>query len=306
MTTTEPRKSTVVATEHFSILNVTPPFVDICLQFAFVSRREYLKVAGIAAGYPGDARLIEMVRVAGDASGKIPYLLGTGETPDSVLATLREAARPQMERFQHYPEALQSTICLLLSINRVPHGCEAYALTALLEIDQMQAEMVKTLRGIMSGRQLARDFQRENLAALNHLDQDWPRLRRERITRWHTQPLPEEPQMQYHPVFDHKDRLVGVRETCVIVDAPRAHLLKQLTPPVLQRPLPDMDLVPSPRSVDWLIRDSGKVGRHFTRALLEIIRAHLEAEQVVLEAGNYDAINRHVQDALEDFVHKTP
>jgi hypothetical protein len=305
MTTTEPRKSTV-ATEHFSILNVTSPFVDICLQSTYVSRREYLKVAGIAAGYPGDARLIEMVRIAGDASGKIPYLLDASETPDSILDTLREVAGPQMERFQGFPEALQSTICLLLSINRVPHGCEAYALTALLEIDRMQVEMIQVLRGIMSGRQLARDFHRENLAALTQLDRDWPRLRSERVTLWHTQPLPEEPQMQYHPVFDHRDRLVGMRESCVIVDAPRAHLLKHLTPPVLQRPLPAMDLVPSPRSVDWLIRDSGKVGRHFTRALLEIIRSHLEAEQVVLEAGNYDAINRHAQDALEDFVHKTP
>jgi hypothetical protein len=97
-----------------------------------------------------------------------------------------------------------------------------------------------------------------------------------------------------------------VRETCIIVESPGAHLLKRLTPPVLQRPLPTPELVPSPRSVDWLIRDSGKVGRHFTRALLGIIKAHLQAEQVELEAGNHELINRYAQDALEEFVKKTP
>jgi hypothetical protein len=112
--------------------------------------------------------------------------------------------------------------------------------------------------------------------------------------------------MQYQALYDHMDRLVGVRETCVIVDPPGARFLKRLTPPVLQRPLPSVDLVPTPRSVDWFIRDAGKVGRHFTRALLEIIKAHLQAEKVELAAGNYGRINQGAQDALEDFVHKTP
>ena len=112
--------------------------------------------------------------------------------------------------------------------------------------------------------------------------------------------------MQYHPVFDHSNRLVTVLETCVIVKSPGAHLLKRLTPPVLQRPLPGPELVPSPRSVDWLIRDSGKVGRHFTRSLLGIIKTHLKAEQVELEASNYRLINRYAQEALEEFVKKTP
>jgi hypothetical protein len=305
MPATEQRKS-LVNTAHFSILNVTPPFADICLQYAFVSRAEFPRVADIAAGYPNDARLIEMVRMAGDGSGKVPYLLDAGETQISILDTLREAAGEQLAHFENLPGALQSTICLLLSINTVPKGCEAYALTALLEIDRMQEKMIRTLQDLMSRRQLAQDFQRENIAALKQLDQDWPRLRNEKNVQWHTQPLPEQPQMQYHPVFDHNDRLVGVRETCVIVEPPGAHLLKRLTPPVLQRPLPSMDLVPAPRSVDWFIRDAGKVGRHFTRALLEIIKTHLQAEQVALEAGNYDLINRHAQDALEDFIHKTP
>ena len=305
MTVIEPRKQTL-DTGPFSILNVMPPFVDICLQYAFVSRREFPKVAGIAAGYPSDARLIEMVRMAGDGSGKVPYLLNVGETQTSILDTLRETAGAQLAHFESLPGALQSTICLLLSINMVPKGCEAYALTALLEIDRMQEKMIQTLQDRMSNRKLAQDFHRENVAALQQLDQDWPRLRSEKNVQWHTQPLPEQPQMQYHPVFDHNDRLVGVRETCVIVEPPGAHLLKRLTPPVLQRPLPSMDLVPAPRSVDWFIRDAGKVGRHFTRALLEIIKTHLQAEQVALEAGNYDLINRHAQDALEDFIHKTP
>jgi hypothetical protein len=299
-------RTSIVDTEHFSILNITPPFVDICLQSTSISPRDFVKIAKIATGYPNDARLIEMVRIAGDASGKVPYLLDTGFSPTSILATLREVAEPQVERFKGLPDALQSTICLLLSINTVPHGCESYALTALLEIERMQGEMTQTLRGLMSGRQLAQDFHRDNLAALERLDQDWPRLRSEKSSQWHTQPLPEQPQMQYYPTFDHSDRLVGVCETCVIVESPGAHLLKRLTPPVLQRPLPAPGLVPSPRSVDWLIRDSGKVGRHFTRALLGIIKAHLKAEQVELEASNHGRINRYAQEALEEFVKKTP
>ena len=296
----------VVDTDHFSILNITPPFVDICLQSVSISEREFVKIAEMAASYPNDARLIEMVRIAGDASGKVPYLLAAGESPESILTILREVAQSQVERFQGLPEALQSTICLLLSINTVPHGCEEYAISALLAIEQMQTEMTQALRGLMSGRQLAQEYHRENMAALEKLDRDWPRLRSEKSSQWHTQPLPEWPQMHYSPILDHRNRLVGVSETCVIVKSPGAQLLKRLTPPVLQRPLPAPDLVPAPRSVDWLIRDSGKVGRHFTRALLGIIKAHLKAEQVELNIGNQGLINRYAQEALEDFVSKTP
>lgn len=63
----------------------------------------------------------------------------------SILDKPREVARPQVDRFQGFPEALRSTICLLLSINTVPRGCEDYALVALLEIDRMQAEMTQAL-----------------------------------------------------------------------------------------------------------------------------------------------------------------
>ncbi len=158
----------------------------------------------------------------------------------------------------------------------------------------------------MSGRQIAQDFHRDNIAALEQLDQDWARLRSEKSSQWHTQPLPEQSQMQYRPVFDHTNRLVDVRETCVIVESPGAHLLRRLTPPVLQRPIPTPELVPSPRSVDWLIRESGKVGRHFTRALLGIIKTHLKVERVELAVGNYDLINRYAQEALEEFIKRTP
>ena len=305
MPTTEPRNLTI-NTERFSILNVTPPLVDICLQSAFISRGDFSKIAKIVANYPNDARLIEMVRYAGDASGKVPYLLDAGETPASILAALREVAQSQVERLQGKPDALQATICLLLSLNTVPSGYEAYAIAALLEIERMQEEITQTLRGLMSGRRLAQEFHQENLAALKQLDENWPRLRSEKRSQWHTQSLPEEPQMQYHPLFDHNDRLVGVRETCVIVEAPRAHLLKRLTPPVLQRPLPPSEPAPTTRSVDWIIRDTGKVGRHFTRALLEIIKAHLKAEQVALAGDNYDLINHQAQEALQEFVKRTP
>ena len=305
MPATESRKLNV-DTEHFSILNITPPFVDICLQSASISEHEFSKIARIAAAYPNDARLIEMVRNAGDASGKVPYLLDTGETPDSILATLREVAQPHAERLQGLPDTLQTTIALLLSLNTIPSGFEAYAIAALLEIDRMQEEMIHTLRGLMAGRKLAREFHHDNLAALEKLDKDWPRLRSERSSRWHTQPLPEWPHMQYQPLFDLHHRLVGVRETCVIVESPGARALKRLTPAVLQRPMPKSVPTPTTRSVDWLIRDSGKVGRHFTRALLGIIKTHLEAEQVALDADNLDLINRHAQEALLEFMSRTP
>jgi hypothetical protein len=305
MPTTEPRKPTE-DTEHFSILNITPPFVDICLQSATISEREFSKIARIAASYPNDARLIEMVRNAGDASGKVPYLLDTGETPASILATLREVAQPQAKRLQGLPDPLQATISLLLSVNAVPTGFEAYALAALLEIDRMQEEMIHTLRGLMAGRKLAREFHHDNLAALEKLDKDWPRLRSEKAFEWHTQPLPEWPHMQYQPLFGLNHRLVGVRETCVIVETPGAGTLKRLTPAVLQRPLPESEPVPATKSVDWIIRDTGKIGRHFTRALLGIIKAHLKAEQVALAGGNYDLINRHAREALLEFMSRTP
>ena len=112
--------------------------------------------------------------------------------------------------------------------------------------------------------------------------------------------------MQYEPFFDKAGRLISLRETCVIVDAPDAHKLQWFIPPVLQRPLPPNVPVPTVGSADWLIHEVGKIGRHFTRALLEIIKAHLVAEQIALESRNYTLINQHAQDALQEYVHKTP
>jgi hypothetical protein len=169
----------------------------------------------------------------------------------------------------------------------------------------MQEEMIKTLRGLMAGRKLAQDFHQDNIAALKQLDQDWPRLRKERTSQWNSKSLPEQPQMQYFPLFEN-NRLISMHETYVIVDSPGAKVLKRFIPSVLLNPLPESEPAPSTRSVDWLIRDAGKIGRHFTRALLRIIKTHLEAEQVALEAGNYDLINRRAQEALLEFVKKTP
>ncbi len=226
----------ITDTRNFTVLNPVPPFVELCLRPASISAREFAKLSHLAAAYPNDARLVEMVRKAGDASAKVPYLLEAHQTPASILSTLREVAQPHVERLQRMPEPLRATIHLLLSINEVPHGCEEYAITALLEIEQMQEEMVRVLRGLMSGRILAHEFFEENVAALQKLDGDWPRLRKEKGSQWHNYPLPDQPQIQYSPLFDAHDRLVSLRETCVIVDAPRAQMLKSFTPAVLQRP----------------------------------------------------------------------
>ena len=305
MLTHEHHKLTI-DTGRFIFLNPIPPFVDIGLRHAAISPSDFSKMAQLAASYPNDARLIEMVRRAGDASAKVPYLLDEGETPDSILAILREVAQPHVERLRAMPEPLRSTVHLLLSINAVPRGCEGYFVAALLEIDRMQEQMIETLRGLMSGRQLAEDFYRDNVIALQRLDHDWPRLRSEQASQWHNVSLPEKPQMHYHPLFNDQNRLVGLYEACVILDAPGAQMLKRLTPAVLQRPLPDAVPVPETGSADWLIRDVGKIGRNFTRALLSIVKAHLRAEKVALDAVNYEMIQREAQEALQEFLKRTP
>ncbi len=295
-----------IDTRRYTILTPLLPFVDVCLQSTVIKREEFSKIVNLAVQYPDDPRMIEMVRRAGDASAKVPYLMREGETADSILTTLREIAREHVQRMAGLPEPIQATIHLLLSMNTVPKGCEKFAIPALLEIDQFQASMVKALHDLMDNRQLAWDFQNANLSALQVLDQDWPRLREKKISLWHKKLLPDKPQMQYEPFFDSHDRLISLHETCVILDAPLMHQLQVLTPPVLQRPLPANVAAPKTGSADWLIREVGKVGHHFTRALLEIIKAHLAAEKVALEVQNYEFINRQAQEALREFIEKTP
>jgi hypothetical protein len=301
------RRSTIDTGQYF-VLAPIPPFVDIILQSIAIDRREFSKIVNLAADYQNDPRMIEMVRKGGDASAKVPYLMDTGETADSILATLREIAQPHLEHIQSLPDQVQATIHLLLSINTVPRGCEMYGLSALLEIDRIQGKIVRTLHNLMSSRHLARDFHNNNITALQMLDRDWPRLREGKGSRWpkSSLSLPEQAQMQYEPFFDKADRLIHLNEACVIVDAPDAYKLQWFIPPVFQRPLPANVPVPTTGSADWLIHEVGKIGRHFTRALLEIIKVHLAAEQVALESRNYTLINLHAQDALQEYVDKTP
>jgi hypothetical protein len=295
-----------IDTGRYYILVPPLPFVDICLRSTAIKPDEFSKIVNLSANYQDDPRMIEMVRKGGDASAKVPYLLQASETADSILATLREIARPHVERVESLPASIQATIHLLLSMNTVPKGYEIYGIPALLEIDRIQENMVETLHDLMIGRQLAKDFQDGNIAALELLDQDWPRLREKKSSLWHKKLLPEKAQMQYIPFFDKADRLISLHETCVIVDSPGVQILQALTPPVLQRPLPDNIPAPTTGSADWLIREVGKVGRHFTRALLEIIKAHLAAEKVALEARHYEYISRQAQDALREYIEKTP
>ena len=295
---------------QYFVLTPSPPFVNIILQATLVQAPELAKIVQLASRYPNDPRLIEMVRQAGDASAKVPYLLDAAETPDSILAALRAIAQPHVERLHSLPPPLQATIHLLLSINAVPYGSEAYALPALLEIDQMQHAMLEALRGQMSERPLALEFHAANQAALKQLDEAWPRVLQGAHARESfrppAQPLPEAAQMHFAPFFDQAGRLLDVQETCVIVEAPQAARLRELTPPVLRRPLPEHIPTPAIGSADWLIREVGKVGRHFTRALLELIRAHLVRERVALVPSNFELIHRAAQDALREFVEDTP
>lgn len=291
---------------RYYILAPVPPFVDVLLGSATIRRHEFAKIVELAGQYPNDPRLIEMVRMGGDASAKVPYLMETGETPDSILKILREIARPHVERMEHLPDSLRATIHLLLSLNAVPKGCETAGIAALLEIDQIQADFVKKLHERMTGRRLARDFIEGNRAVLERLDRDWPRLRDEKGSHWYRKPTPEKAQVRILPTFDKRDRLISVYETCVIVDSPGVKSLQALTPPVLRRPLPAEVPAPATGSADWLIREVGKIGRHFTRALLDIIKAHLAAERVEVEIRNYDLIYQHAQEALREYIAKTP
>jgi hypothetical protein len=295
-----------IDTGRYHILTSIPPFVDICIKSTSIKPHEFLQVVNLAANYPNDPRMIEMVRMGGDASAKVPYLLNAGETADSILATLRQIAQPHIEQIQSLPIPIQATIHLLLSLNTVPKGCEMYSIPALLEIDRIQEDFVRTLHYLMNGRQLAKDFQDGNITALQILDRDWPRLREVKSSLWYRRLLPEKTQMQYTPFYDIANRLVSLHETCVIVDSPDVHMLQALTPAVLQRPLPANVPAPTTGSADWLIRGVGKIGRHVTRALLEIIKAHLAAERVALEAKNYEIINQQAQNALREYIEKTP
>lgn len=305
MTKSETRKIQV-DTEHFHILNPIPPYVDIILSSYTVSPLDFARIVELAIGYRNDPRLIEMVRKAGDGSAKVPYLIDSGETPQSILGTLREIAQPHVEYIQSLPDAMQATIRGLLSINIVPQGCEMYGLPALLEIDRIQGEITTVLKEKMAGRKLAQDFYKDNVAALRFLDKDWQKLRNKKIQTWQsTQPIPKQSQMQFVPIFERK-RLVRMYESCVIVDAPGARKFQAFIPPVLKRPLSEKTDLPVMGSADWLIREVGKVGRHFTRALMNIINDRLEAEKIALEAGNYELINRRAQEALKEFIERTP
>ncbi len=295
-----------VDTERFYILNPIPPYVDIILRAYKVSPLDFVRIVELTAKYRNDPRLIEMVRKAGDGSAKVPYLIDDGETPQSILDMLRDIAQPHVDHIKELPDAMQATIRGLLSINTIPQGCEVYSIPALLELDRIQGEITKLLKEIMVGRDLAQDFHKDNNAALYMLDQDWPQLRNRRIPTWQsTQPFPHRSQMEYVPVFEH-DRLIRLYESCVIVDAPGARLLQRFIPAVLKRPLPEKEPLPDMGSADWLLREVGKVGRHVTRALLKIVNDRLETEQIALEAGNYALINRRAQEALKEFIERTP
>jgi hypothetical protein len=295
-----------VDTDRFYILNPIPPYVDIILRTYQVSPLDFARIVELTANYRNDPRLIEMVRKAGDGSAKVPYLIDDGETPQSILDVLRDVAQPHMNHIQSLPDAMQATIRGLLSINTVPQGCEVYSIPALLELDRIQGEITKLLKEIMVGRNLAQDFHKDNNAALFMLDKDWPQLRKQKIPTWHSvHPIPHLSQMEYVPVFEH-GRLIRLYESCVIVDAPGDRLLQRFIPPVLKRPLPENEPLPDMGSADWLIRELGKVGRHFTRALLKIVNDRLEAEQIALEAGNYELISHRAQEALKEFIERTP
>lgn len=293
-------------TKEYSILNLYPPFVDILLRISSIDQAEFQKIVKIAHSYSGDPRLVEMIRLAGDASAKVPYLLDEHETPESILATLRSIAAPHVTYLNGLPEKVQATIHTLLSVHKIPRGYEMYGIPALLEIDRIQGAMIAKLKEAMRGRKMAEEFYQANLAALQELDRDWQTLREGKFPfSRKSATIPPEAPMEFHGYFEG-DRLLHIHETCVVVDPPRSSDFKKFIPPVLKRPLQEKTLVAATGSADWLIREVGKIGRHFTRALLEIIHDHLATEKIALDVRNYELINRAAHEILEDFIYRTP
>ena len=111
---------TILEFQAFHVFESSSSLRGTLLRPANINAREFAKISRLTAAYPNDARLVEMVRKAGDASAKVPYLLDIHQTPASILSTLRDAAQPHVERLRRMPEPLRSTIHLLLSIQAVP------------------------------------------------------------------------------------------------------------------------------------------------------------------------------------------
>jgi hypothetical protein len=295
-----------VDTNQFYVLSPILHFLDIIFQSTNIHKREFSRIVTLADKFQDDPRMVEVVNKCGDASAKVPYLIEKGETPDSILRTLRKIAEPHIEYLNRLPEHIQTTIHLLLSINVMPRGCEMYGIPALLEIDRIQGEMIGTLRQMMKDRPLAKAFHEHNRTALQLLDRDWPRIRKERTSRFSAISLPETANMKYKPFFSKEERLNYIQETCVIIDSPDAKILQPFIPRVLQDPFPHNEPAPMTGSADWLIRRSGKIGRHLTRALLGIIKERLAAERIPLEKDNYELINQRALETLHEYVGKLP
>jgi hypothetical protein len=295
-----------VDTDQFYVLSPVLPFLDIVFQSMVIHQHDFPKIVALAYKFQEDPRMVEIVNKCGDASAKVPYLIESGETRESILKTLRGIAEPHIEYLSHLPEKIQTTVHLLLSINTMPRGYEPFGLPALLELDRIQGEMIGTLRRLMKDRPLAQAFHEKNQAALQALDRDWPRIRGEKTSRFSSSSLPEQAKMQYKPFFDKEGRLSYIQETCVILDSPNAKLLQEFTPRILQDPLPYNEPVPEIGSTDWLIRNVGKIGHHLTRALLGIVKEHLATEKITLEKDNYELINRRAMETLHSYIEKMP
>ena len=101
---TDPKaRQQVIDTSRYHVLAPVPPFIDICLQSTVIKPHEFLKIVDHAAHFQNDPRLVEMVRMGGDASAKVPYLMQAGETADSILVTLRDIAAPFAEKIENLP-----------------------------------------------------------------------------------------------------------------------------------------------------------------------------------------------------------
>jgi hypothetical protein len=291
--------------ESREVLSVRPPFNNCILELVDIDQSAFPSFESRALGYPNDSRLIDMVRAGGDASAKVPYLMSDTETPESILDQLKKIAQPHVEHISTLPEDMQSTITLLLTINAPPTGKDYRKLVipALLELDRIQGEMTSKLHTLMEGRTLARVFHEGNIRALQQLDSRWPSIRENPINPFSQERFPMEAKTRYIPEVSN-GKLAHIREESVIVNPPFIKALQFLTPDVLKRPLPQ-NVKYHIGSIEWLIREIGKVGRHSTRALLDIVKERIEQERIDLSPENYANIAKRGMQALQEHIENT-
>jgi hypothetical protein len=294
-----------VNTENYTVLHQTPPYIDLILQHVGFDELDFQKVKERAQSYENDPRLIDMVRESGDGSGKVPYLLDENAEPGKILFKLRSIAGPHVEHLYQVPTDMRMVINHLLAFNEAPAGSDELIIPALLEIDRMQGAMTTDLRAEMQSHPHALRFYEANAAALKKFDDEWSDVRKRTVGvslfMRNVEAPPIKSTMSYIPKYSDKGRLTNIFEERVIIRSPFTQELQRLTPGELKRPRPEGMHYPAFGSQDFLLLETGKIGRHSIRAMLDVIKDHMKKDSVKLAEENYSKIAQLGTEALREY-----